>query len=104
MGDPKVECDILAEFLIATRQDEAALRDSVVQGNAEAARHHAHRIKGAAWVIAALPLVHACEAIENTARLKSSDIREVRLENLDRVLPGVYSIVEGILTTLQSGA
>ena len=104
MGDPQVEYDILAEFLSATKQDEAALRVAIMHGDAAAVRHHAHRIKGAAWVIAALPLVQTCEAIENAARLNSTEMRNVRLDDFDSVLPGVYAVVESVLATLRSGA
>jgi HPt (histidine-containing phosphotransfer) domain-containing protein len=67
-GNARVECEFLIDFRESTRTDAADLRRAVQARNAKALLRATHRIKGASWIVGALPLAAVCECIESAGK------------------------------------
>ena len=83
-GDPATERRMLGEFLRLNDADLALLREAVQGGEREKVRHLAHRIRGAAQMLAASGLTEACRLLDASARAAPSQAMEAELEELLR--------------------
>jgi HPt (histidine-containing phosphotransfer) domain-containing protein len=62
------ENELLIDFRDSTRTDADELRKALQEHDAKALARAAHRIKGASWVVGAIPLADACDKIESAGR------------------------------------
>ena len=67
-GDPEAMKDVLDDFLATTEADMAPLRSARAGGDLAALARQAHKVKGAARLVGALPLGEAAAAVENAAK------------------------------------
>ena len=103
LGDAVIEREILAEFRITNPKDDDTLRDAIRRGDSIEVQSSAHRIKGAAWVIAAVDLVATCEALENAAKANPRLVREIKLTEFELALERVYDCVDRLLGKAETG-
>jgi two-component system sensor histidine kinase EvgS len=62
-GDPTLQRRLLEQVLASSRDDRQHLQ-ALARTEHQALAEHAHRIKGAARIVQALPLIRACETLE----------------------------------------
>jgi HPt (histidine-containing phosphotransfer) domain-containing protein len=86
-GDAEVEREILSEFRGATQADAIALEQSLAEGDIDAVRRAAHRMKGASRMVGALDLALACEHLEKAA--EDNDLAAAVLQR-----PGLVAEIE----------
>ena len=89
-GDPGLIHNLLKELLETNRRDLQPLAELAEQGDAHGLSELAHRLKGAARVIRAEPLIAACADLEQACKApvpEPSDLRatagELRLALLE---------------------
>jgi CheY-like chemotaxis protein/HPt (histidine-containing phosphotransfer) domain-containing protein len=66
-GDLELATTLLGDFIESTRNDLAALHESVVARDPEQIRRHAHRMKGASRTVGAHPLTEISQQLEHLA-------------------------------------
>ena len=91
---PAERAVLLEEFLASCNDDMAALRTALV-GEPTEAHRHAHRLKGAARLVGALPLADAAGAVEQALRTGG----EINLEALADALIALRAAVSGPTAT-----
>lgn len=67
-GDPDATKEVLDDFLATTESDMAPLRSARAGGDLDALARQAHKVKGAARLVGALPLGEAAAAVEAAAK------------------------------------
>ncbi len=67
-GDPEATREVLDDFLATTEADMAPLRGARADGDLAALARQAHKVKGAARLVGALPLGEAAAALEAAAK------------------------------------
>jgi HPt (histidine-containing phosphotransfer) domain-containing protein len=65
--DNEVLDEILASFIQMGKKQIVSMEDALLQGDAEVVRREAHKIKGGASNLVALPLAKAAEHLEHCA-------------------------------------
>jgi HPt (histidine-containing phosphotransfer) domain-containing protein len=66
-GDPELAAALLGDFIESTRNDLAALDESVAACQPEQVRRNAHRVKGASLIVGARHLSEISQQLENDA-------------------------------------
>ncbi|MCW2293661.1 two-component system sensor histidine kinase EvgS [Pseudomonas sp. BIGb0408] len=72
-GDPALARRLLDELWSSTTEDLRTLQELAATEDRDALAELAHRIKGAARIVSARPLVQRCEALENACRLEPAE-------------------------------
>lgn len=67
-GDPEATKEVLDDFLATTESDMAPLRSARAGGDLAALARQAHKVKGAARLVGAMPLGEAAAAVEAAAK------------------------------------
>ena len=83
-GDKTIERDIMGQFLSATRDDANALRAAVAQGNLDTVTKAAHRVKGAARMMGAIPVADLSERIEHASKAGDAETVTTSMADFDR--------------------
>ena len=75
-ASPKLDRELVADFLRSTHEDMAALAAAFAKGDAIAIAHEAHRIRGASGLVEASALAACAGRIEAAAQV--SDLAQIR--------------------------
>ena len=86
--------DVLADYIDSLGADLAALQASVAAGDLARVIHEAHRMRGAARIVGALPLANAVGAIELQARAGSAAGLDTAVEALQACIADVRAAAD----------
>ncbi|MDF0605604.1 Hpt domain-containing protein [Neisseriaceae bacterium TC5R-5] len=79
-GDAAITKQFISTLLLSNRKELLAAQEAVAVENLPELARVAHKIKGAARLIAAEPLIKACESIEHSEELKEMGGQLKKLE------------------------
>jgi len=86
-NDPRVERELIIDYLDTTRRDVDTLRRALAAGDAPALSREAHKIKGAALMIGTHELAQAAQALEAAARAQ-------QLSQVQALSPDLFTAYE----------